>query len=139
MMERKEFLRNICVFAALKPLDSCAAMLKVHKETGNEVNFTIDLTDQTYQKLAKKGSYQVVNEVVIAHLNNGNYAAATVICSHMQQKKITYDKNINEWHCKGHGATYSLNGKGTNEHGKNGLLIYQVELNGNLLRVFSKT
>ncbi len=137
-MDRKVFLGQICLFAALKPLAACANLFDENDElmaASDPVNLRINLTDPAYVKLQKKGGFVVVEEVVIAKTNEGNFVAATVICSHMQQKKITFSKDQNAWLCKGHGATYTLQGKGTNEHGKNGLRVYKVVQEGDFLQI----
>lgn len=136
-MLRKEFFSQVCLFAALKPLESCANLFthEYHLLPGDPISLRVDLSDPANAKLLKKGGYMVIDEVVIAKANDGNFVAATVVCSHMQQKKITYSKDQNVWLCKGHGATYNLQGKGTNDHGKNGLKIYKVKQEGNTLLI----
>lgn len=137
-MDRKVFLGQICLFAALKPLSVCTHLFEGNYDlvpATEPINLRINLADPAYAKLQKKGGFVVVEEVVIAKANDGNFIAATVVCSHMQQKKITYSKDLNAWLCKGHGATYTLQGKGTNEHGKNGLRVYKVVQEGDFLQI----
>lgn len=97
--------------------------------------FTIDLTSSEASKLARKGGYIIKNKVVVAKNMNGDYVAATVICSHELLKKVQFKNN--EFYCSEHGARFDLTGKGLNKDGRKGLKIYETSLNGNLLHILS--
>ena len=79
---------------------------------------------------------QIYNGVVISKGIDGAFYAATVICSHENEKKVLYDKSKNQYICSAHGATFDLTGKGTNKNGSSGLTIYKTLLNGTILRVY---
>lgn len=100
-------------------------------------DFTVNLDDASYASLKTVGNYLVVQEVVIACIAAGSYAAVTVICSHEGKKKVAYRKSSNDFYCSEHGATYSTAGKGTNSFGSGGLTVYNTSLTGTSLRIFS--
>lgn len=97
--------------------------------------FTIDLTSNEASKLANNGGYIIKNNLVIAKNLNGQYVAATVICSHDLVKKVTFRNN--EYYCTQHGARFDQTGKGLNNDGKRGLKIYNTSLNGTILSILS--
>jgi len=97
--------------------------------------FTIDLTSSEASKLAEKGGYIIKNKIVVAKNLDGNYVAATVICSHDLLKKMIFKNN--EYYCTEHSARFDQSGKGLNSKGKRGLKIYETSLNGNSLSVFA--
>lgn len=135
-MNRKEFLSRLGMGAAFVLTTGCLGSCKKDTVTPQNKDFTLDLTDNAYAPLKNNGGYVITNDVVVARTLDGNYAAATVICSHEQQKCISYTSN-NEWECAAHGARFSLNGGGLNSKGGKGLKTYQTALNGTTLRVFS--
>ncbi|MBN8682940.1 MAG: Rieske 2Fe-2S domain-containing protein [Chitinophagales bacterium] len=134
-MNRREFLGKLGIGAAFVLSSSCLQSCK--KESNGSVDFTLNLDDPNYVKLKTNGNYIVVNQVVVAKGTDGNYYAATVICSHEQKKEVTYDKNKNEYYCTAHGARFDLSGNGLNNNGSKDLETYQTNLNGTELRVFS--
>ncbi|MFT7604751.1 MAG: nitrite reductase/ring-hydroxylating ferredoxin subunit, partial [Saprospiraceae bacterium] len=99
------------------------------------VDFTLDLNDPAYSKLATDGGYIIKNNVVVARDNLGRYVAATERCSHEGTYAIILKNN--EWFCTDHDARFAINGNGLNEKGKRNLTIYQTEITNTLLRVFS--
>ena len=97
----------------------------------------IDLTEENYLELNNFGSYIIEDQVVIARSNTGEYLAATHICSHEQLSQITYSDTEGAWLCTAHGALFTELGEGLNANGSKGLQIFNTELNGDLLRIFS--
>ena len=97
--------------------------------------FSIDLNASEAAKLAVDGGYIVKNNVVVAKNLNGEFVAATVICSHDLIKKVTFKNN--EYYCTEHGARFDQTGKGLNNDGKKGLKIYKTSLNGSILDILS--
>ncbi len=94
---------------------------------------TIDLTNSAYTKLNTKGNYVVVNNIVVAHTSEGKFVAVPLTCSHEQRKEVTY--RTNEFYCTAHGARFSNAGVGLNSDGRNGLKLYTVTQNGNVLTI----
>jgi len=134
-MLRRDFIAKIGLGAAFALTASCLGACT--KNDASPVDFTLNLDDSANSALKTLGKYIVTNQVVVAHGTDGNYYAATVICSHEQQKQITYDQSQNGYYCTAHGARFDLQGAGQNGNGSRGLEVYQTSLNGNILRIFS--
>lgn len=141
-MERSEFLKKIGLGAAFALTVSCLGGCAVENVapdtpgTNGVVDFTLDLTNATNGNLANNGGYVVVNNsVVVGRANDGSYVAATRTCSHEPRKEVRLKNG--EWYCTAHGARFNLNGGGLNGNGRNGLKIYNTQLEGNMLRVFA--
>ncbi len=77
---------------------------------------------------------------MVARTNTGSYIAATRVCSDQGLRGIVWSGTLNQWQCVEHDATFSAGGTGTtvfNNLGANGIAVYNTELTGNSLRVFS--
>lgn len=135
-MNRKDFLNKLGIGAAFVLTASCMNACSKAENIG-PVDFTLDLDDPTYSKLKTNGNYVVVHDTVVARTIDGEYVAATVICSHEQKKKVIYKKSTNEFFCTDHDARFDLNGNGLNDEGKKDLTIFNTSLNGNILSVVS--
>ena len=131
-MTRKEFLGKLGIGAAFVLTTSCLGSCT--RNDLSPVDFTVDLADAANSALTTNGGYIIKNDVVIARDMDGNYVAATIVCSHDDKKQIVLKNN--EWYCTDHGARFTLDGDGLNDKGSKGLGIYKTELNGNSLRIF---
>lgn len=135
-ISRKEFLGQLGIGAAFALTATC-----LHSCTSDvaaepaEVDFEIDLSDSEFENLAINGGYTIFDGVVIARSLTGDLIAASVTCSHQNLNEITYADG--EWFCTAHGARFDEAGIGLNANGSNGLVIFNTELNGNTLRIFS--
>jgi nitrite reductase/ring-hydroxylating ferredoxin subunit len=134
-MERREFLEKLSIGAAFVLTASCLQSCK--KDNTATVDFTLNIDAPENAALKVNGGFVIVNGVVIAKDNTGNFLAATQTCSHEGNKGISYNKTSNEFVCSVHGARFDTKGKGLNENGNKGLTIYQTTLSGSTLRVFS--
>ena len=132
-MTRKEFLGKIGIGAAFVLTAGC--LKSCTADTSNEVDFILDLEATENESLKTAGGYVINNQVVIVKAADGNYYAATQICSHENKSKIIFRNN--EYYCTDHGAKFDLNGDGLNSKGNKGIAIYQTTLSGVQLRVFS--
>lgn len=136
-INRNEFLKKLgfagASLLALYTLEACT------NEEGDEVTptpagpLTVDLSEPSNAALTKDGGFIIKNETVVARVSAGKFIAATLVCSHEGNKKITFANN--EWFCTVHGARYDQSGKGLNENGKKGLTVYTVTVNGNILTI----
>ena len=133
-MDRRDFLEKIGIGAAFALTSACLASCT---KTTLAVDFSLNLDDAANVALKTNGGYVIKNGVVIARDTSGNYAAATVVCSHQQQSEVVYNKTTNEWLCNAHGARFDLAGKGLNNNGNGGLTVYQTAVSGTSLRIFS--
>ena len=137
-MQRREFLEKIGIGAAFAITATCLGSCKKDDPAPTPalaVDFTVDLDTET--KLLTKGNYIIKDGVVVAFGNDGTYYACTVICTHENLKKVTYNKTTNEFFCTEHSARFDLTGKGLNDEGKKGITIYKTALTGKSLRVYS--
>jgi len=141
IMNRKDFLSKLSMGAAFALTASCLGACSSTDDNvspsqpSGEVDFELDLSDASNSALLVNGGYLIKNQVVVAKDNNGDYVAATQRCSHENLNRIVLKND--EWYCLEHSAKFSLDGKGLNSKGKNGLTVYQTRLNGSILRVFS--
>ena len=139
-MNRYQFLKNLglsgaTIFATLcvgSTLQSC----KKNKVEPVDVDFILDLNATENSALLANGGWLTRNDIVIAKTNQGVFVAVTAICSHQQQKQISFVATDNNFLCGAHGALFSATGQGLNSNGAQGLRVYRTELNGTNLRVF---
>ena len=139
-MNRKDFLSKISLGAAFALTAGCLGACSKGEDITTSamlggVNFELDLNDSTNAAILVNGGYIVKNQVVVAKDNTGEYVAATQRCSHEGLYRVIMKNNA--WYCPEHGAQFSLNGTGLNSDGRKGLTVYNTELNGSILRVFS--
>jgi nitrite reductase/ring-hydroxylating ferredoxin subunit len=137
-MNRKEFIEKLGVGAAFVLTSTClGSCTRDRADPIKDLDFVIDLTLNKFLELNNFGSYIIEDQVVIARSITGEYLAATLICSHEQLSQITYSDIEGAWLCTAHGALFSEGGEGLNANGSKGLQIFNTEMNGDLLRVFS--
>ncbi len=147
-MERKQFLRSLGAGAAFALTFPCLQGCSndeadtpgniVVEPTG--VDFTIDLTASEASKLADNGGFILKDLVVVAKNLEGQFVAASQVCSHQaydQVRFVTNDGGI--FYCDVHGSRFEQNGSPLNQVDGNTakqLKVYNTELNGDILRVF---
>lgn len=95
--------------------------------------FSIDLQSSEASNLTSNGGYIIKNNIVVAKNLNGQYVAATVVCSHDYLKKMVFRNN--EYYCTQHAARFDQTGKGLNSKAGKGLKIYPTTLSGNTLSI----
>lgn len=141
-MNRKDFLMKLGGGAAFALTATCLGGCAVENinpdQPGNTatIDFTLDLNAAVNSNLSNNGGYVIVNnQVVVARTTGGEYVAATRTCSHDPRKEVIMRNG--EWYCTAHGARFRLDGTGLNGNGRNGLTIYNTQLDGNMLRVFA--
>jgi nitrite reductase/ring-hydroxylating ferredoxin subunit len=101
----------------------------------NGVLFTIDLSGTEGQSLKNPGDYIIKNTVVIAVNMQGNFVAATQVCSHKTLKQVVFRND--EFYCKEHGARFTQQGMGLNSDASKGLLIYPTTLQDQILSILA--
>jgi nitrite reductase/ring-hydroxylating ferredoxin subunit len=94
----------------------------------------LDLTLAANANLIKVGGYLVSNNIVIALLKAGTYAAVTRTCTHEPKNQVIYLSG--EFYCTAHGARFSTVGKGLNSLGSKGITTYKVASDGKTLVVY---
>lgn len=146
-MERKKFLKTLgagAAFAITFPcLNGCSK--DEGDGTGNipvptGVDFTVDLEAPEATKLAQNGGFILKNLVVVVKNLEGNFVAASQVCSHQGYDEVRFvDQSGGIFYCDVHGSRFEQNGTPINQvdssPSKN-LKIFKTELTGSLLRIF---
>ena len=97
--------------------------------------YRVDVTSPIYTTLLTRNNFRVLgNTFVVALSRTGQYIAATVVCSHENNRSISYRNG--EWYCPQHGARYSLTGSGLNDFGKNGIKVYKTAFDGQTIIIY---
>lgn len=100
--------------------------------------YKVDTTSSAYAKLLVRNNYVVLaNTYVLALSKAGKFIAATVVCSHENNRRVYYRGETDEWYCPVHGARYSLTGGGLNNYGSNGLKIYNAAFDGKNIVIYA--
>ncbi|MBU2996911.1 Rieske 2Fe-2S domain-containing protein [Cellulophaga baltica] len=150
-MNRKAFLKTIgasAAFAVSFPClhgcssDSGDSTIDDEVETPTNIDFTIDLNSEEASNLADNGGFILKNLVVVARNLEGDYVAATQICSHEANEDVRFVTDDGEafYYCSVHGSRFAQDGTPLNQVDENEakpLTIYNIELlDGDLLHVF---
>ncbi|MFD2101217.1 ubiquinol-cytochrome c reductase iron-sulfur subunit [Flagellimonas iocasae] len=145
-MERKDFLRSLGAGAAFALTFPCLQGCSKDDINGNKVeqptgvDFTVDLTSQEAQALVPNGGFILKNLVVIAKNFEGEYVAATQVCSHESYDQVRFvNQNGGIFYCDVHGSRFDQDGTPLNQVDSKTakpIKIYNTELNGSILRVF---
>ncbi|PQJ76043.1 Rieske 2Fe-2S domain-containing protein [Polaribacter gangjinensis] len=147
-MNRKEFLKSIGVSAAFAITYSCLGGCStpvddIFLETPQSPQtpqtssslLKIDLSDPASISLKNNGGYLIKNNILVAKNLNGNYVAATVVCSHDNLKRLIFKNG--EYYCTAHGARFDVFGKGLNSKASRGIKIYKTSVSENILTVLA--
>ena len=106
-------------------------------EVPEGVDFTIDLNSSEGAGLQNNGDFILKNEVVVVKNLEGNFVAASQICSHQQTDQVRFiEEDGGIFRCFTHGSEFDQNGNPLNTITNNPLKIFNTELNGDILRVF---
>ncbi|MFN3136632.1 MAG: ubiquinol-cytochrome c reductase iron-sulfur subunit [Allomuricauda sp.] len=145
-MERKEFLRSLGAGAAFALTFPCLHGCSKDEVNGNlveeptGVDFTIDLTSQEAANLSQNGGFILKNLVVVARNLEGEYVAASQVCSHESYDQVRFvNQNGGIFYCDVHGSRFDQDGTPLNQVDGNparALKVYNTALNGSELRVF---
>lgn len=145
-MKRKEFLRSLGASAAFAVAFPCVQACSKDevvgeiKEIPTGVDFTIDLTSAEASKLQNNGGFILKNLVVVVKNLEGNFVAATQICSHESYDQVRFVAvNGGIFFCDVHKSRFGQDGAPLNQVDSKTakpIKIYQTELNGDMLRVF---
>jgi cytochrome b6-f complex iron-sulfur subunit len=134
-MDRKEFLERMGIAIALpfclSAVQSCSQSNPI--PAPKNVDFTIDVSSGA---LAQNGGYVAKNGLIVARTLSGEFLAVSAACTH-EGTSVQYRASQNNFTCPSHGATFSSTGKVTSGPAKRSLSVYNTELTGTTLRVFS--
>ena len=146
-MERKEFLRSLGVGAAFALTFPCVQGCSSDddpvgdiKPVPTNVDFTIDLSSSEATNLSTNGGFILKNDVVVVKNLEGNFVAASQICSHQGYDQVRF-VNIEGgiFHCDVHGSRFEQDGTPLNQVDGNpakALKVYMTEESDGILRVF---
>lgn len=136
-MDRKQFLKltglSISALLFAKCFTGCEDSA-VNAPTN--VDFTIDLNEANYSILKEDGSFVVVNGILIAKTITGDYIAVSAKCTH-EGVIVEYESVEDKIICPKHDSIFSNDGKRQSGPAKKDLVQYKIEVNGNVLRIFS--
>lgn len=136
-MNRKEFLKLTGLSAATLVLIQCIGGCESSvTNTPANVDFTIDLNDAKYSALSENGGFVVVNNVLIAKTVDGSFIAVSAKCTH-EGEILKYVIDKDKLVCPRHGSEFSNSGKRLSGPAQKDLIQYKIEVNGNVVRVFS--
>lgn len=82
------------------------------------------------------GEFLVSNGVIVARTNKGGYIAVQRSCTH-ESYTLTYQSANSRFYCPNHGATFSENGAVTNGPASRSLSVYNTQLTGTTLKIYS--
>ena len=145
-MERKEFLKSLGAGAAFALTFPCLGACSKDDGNGNVVepptgiDFTVDLESTEGAPLTQNGGYILKNLVVVARNLQGEFVAASQVCSHENYDQVRFvaqDGGI--FYCDVHGSQFEQDGSPINtipNSTAKPIKVYNTELNGSLLRVF---
>ncbi|WP_318345622.1 QcrA and Rieske domain-containing protein [Flagellimonas baculiformis] len=145
-MERKDFLRSLGAGAAFALTFPCLQGCSKDQVDGNieevptGVDFTVDLTSQEGQALSANGGFILKNLVVVARNLQGEYVAASQVCSHESYDQVRFvNQDGGIFYCDVHGSRFGQDGTPLNQVDSKparALKVFNTELDGSLLRVF---
>ena len=73
----------------------------------------VDISVTSTSKLKNINGYVVVNNIVVAQVGAGAYAAVTNLCTHEPKRQVIFSGG--DFYCTAHGATFSLQGVPTKD------------------------
>ncbi len=136
-MDRKQFLKLTGLSASALLFANCFIGCD---DSGinapSKVDFTVDLNDANYSSLKDNGSFVVVNGILIAKTVSGSYIAVSAKCTH-DGVTVQYQSNQDRIECPAHGSIFLNSGKRQSGPAQKDLVQYKIEMNGNVLRIYS--
>lgn len=145
-MERKDFLRSLGAGAAFALTFPCLQGCSKDQVDGNieevptGVDFTVDLTSQEGQPLSTNGGFILKNLVVVARNLQGEYVAASQVCSHESYDQVRFvNQDGGIFYCDVHGSRFGQDGTPLNQVDSTparSLKVFNTELDGSILRIF---
>ena len=145
-MERKEFLRSLGAGAAFALTFPCLQGCSKDEVNGNiveeptGVDFTVDLDSAEAANLANNGGFILKNLVVIAKNLEGEFIAASQVCSHESYDQVRFvNQSGGIFYCDVHGSRFDQDGTPLNQVDSapaKAIKVYNTELNGSILRIY---
>lgn len=102
--------------------------------TGNNIDFTVDLTNMSNSLLTSTGGAQVFGDVIVARTGATTFVALSKVCTH-QGTTIRFRAAQGNFLCDNHGSVFNTNGSVANGPATQALKVFNTALNNNSLRV----
>jgi cytochrome b6-f complex iron-sulfur subunit len=134
-MERSEFLRQMGA-AALLTCAGCSLYGCAEEAVDPNVDFTLDLTAAENSALLNAGGSLGRNGVIIARIQGNEFVALRRACTH-EGTDVNYQQSKQNFRCPNHGSEFSKTGAVQIGPATRPLTMYNTELTGTSLRVFS--
>ncbi|MCX7909101.1 MAG: Rieske (2Fe-2S) protein [Ignavibacteria bacterium] len=137
-MDRKEFIK-ITAFGlgTLFVFQNFVGCNSNSTQAPANVDFTIDMNNPEFSVLKEIGGYVVVNNILVFRDANGNYGAVSSKCTH-EQTTLEFNLQKDKIICPKHNSAFAKNGQVLAGPARKNLIAYNVEVNGNVIRIFSK-
>jgi cytochrome b6-f complex iron-sulfur subunit len=141
-MDRKDFLNSIGISATPFAMINCTGCKKNDGSSFSDttgptgLNFSLDLSLTANTVLLSNGGFLVSNGVIVARTNTGSYIAVQGSGTH-ESYTLTYQSTNSRFYCPNHGATFSENGAVTNGPASRSLRVYNTQLTGTTLKIYS--
>jgi len=95
----------------------------------------IDLTSSAAKSLTSVGGYVIVSDMfVVGVTSNGDFVAASNLCTHEPRRRIIF--NQTEFYCTDHGARFALNGARLSTIARSDLSVYNTVNDGKTLVIY---
>ena len=95
----------------------------------------IDLTSTAAKSLSTAGGYVIVsNMYVVGRTSDGNFVAATNMCTHEPRRRVVFNRT--EFYCTDHGARFALNGSPLNTIARSQIAVYTTANDGKTLVIY---
>lgn len=91
------------------------------------INFTLDLTSDTYKKLLTAGEYVIVGDILVAFSTTSLYVALSKVCTH-EGTTVQYRKTQNDVYCSNHSSVFTLTGSVKDGPAPTALKAYTAKL-----------
>jgi nitrite reductase/ring-hydroxylating ferredoxin subunit len=114
------------------PTVPATSITDISKITNSQAK--VDISTASTSALKKVGGYVIVNQIVIAQVSAGAYAAVTNLCTHEPKRKVIYSGG--EFYCTDHGARFDLNGTPLNQVTRTAITTYKVATDGKTVVVY---
>ena len=97
--------------------------------TPQRLDFVVRLDEKANENLRAKGGYTTVNDVLIAHTEDGQFVAVSAKCTYKEGTKLVYKAAENQFYCPLDLSRFSIVGKVIAGPATLPLTVYSTESN----------
>jgi cytochrome b6-f complex iron-sulfur subunit len=135
-MERSEFLKQMGTVSLLACVGCSLHGCADETTDPTPVDFTLDLTAAENSALLNAGGSLSKDGVIVARIQGDEFVALSRACTH-EGTNINYQSSKQNFRCPNHGSEFSKSGSVQIGPATRALTMYNTELNGTNLRIFS--